>query len=115
CGRSGRGGPPAEVGGDVRAEQRSHEAPGSLRFPDPVLRSEVRPRLVPHQTPDRGRVVFNPAAVSPAGARGLAQWMPASWREWDDEDGIPALDDPHNPEEAIEAMCKYMAFLYGRF
>lgn len=58
---------------------------------------------------------FNPAAVSPAGARGLAQWMPASWREWDDEDGIPALDDPHNPEEAIEAMCKYMAFLYGRF
>jgi len=58
---------------------------------------------------------FNPAAVSPAGAQGLAQWMPESWRQWDDNDGIPALDDPHNPEEAIEAMCKYMAFLYSRF
>lgn len=58
---------------------------------------------------------FDPKAVSPTGARGLAQWMPASWREWDDDDGIPALDDPHNPEEAIEALCKFMAFLYGRF
>ncbi|HEY8414888.1 MAG TPA: transglycosylase SLT domain-containing protein [Thermaerobacter sp.] len=58
---------------------------------------------------------FDPKAVSPTGARGLAQWMPARWREWDDDDGIPALDDPHNPEEAIEALCKFMAFLYGRF
>ncbi len=57
----------------------------------------------------------DPSAVSPAGARGLMQFMPATWREWDDEDGLPALDDPHNAEEAIAAAARYMRALFDRF
>ena len=57
----------------------------------------------------------NPKAVSPVGAKGLFQFMPDTWKEYDDFDNIPALDDPFNPEENIEAACKYMAHLYSKF
>lgn len=57
----------------------------------------------------------DPRAVSPAGARGLMQFLPAAWAEFDDDDPIPALNDPHNAEEAIEAGARYMAHLYQRF
>lgn len=56
-----------------------------------------------------------PEAVSPAGARGLMQFMPATWASWDDDDPLPALNDPHNAEEAIEAAARFMAYLFGRF
>lgn len=52
---------------------------------------------------------FNPAAVSPVGAKGLCQFMDASWREWGKG------GDPFNPEHAIDACCRYLRFLYGRF
>ncbi len=96
---------------------------------------------------------FNPNAVSPVGARGLAQFMTPTWREWNDRDYIPVdevmmtdfvvaldqigfslnveldastekrikelirsmMDNPHNPEEAIESMCKYLSYLLSRF
>lgn len=44
---------------------------------------------------------FDPRAVSSAGAMGLAQFMPATWREIGE--GIP-----FNPEESIRAQAKYM-------
>lgn len=56
---------------------------------------------------------LNPHAVSPAGAKGLMQFMPKTWLEWDDKENIPACDDPFNPEENIEAGCKYMAHLWS--
>lgn len=57
----------------------------------------------------------DPGAVSPSGARGLLQFLPATWAQFDDDDPIPALNDPHNAEEAIEAGARYMAYLYARF
>lgn len=48
-------------------------------------------------------------AVSPAGARGLAQFMPASWEEWGNG------EDPFNPEAAIDACVRYMRWLWDRF
>ncbi|MDI3548110.1 MAG: hypothetical protein PWR10_1762 [Halanaerobiales bacterium] len=56
-----------------------------------------------------------PTAVSPVGAKGLMQFMKPTWDQWDDKDNIPALDDPFNPEENIEAGCKYMAYLYSKY
>lgn len=50
---------------------------------------------------------YNPAAVSKAGARGVAQFMPATAKEF----GI----DPNKPEEAIPAAARYMAQLKKRF
>src|SRR5690625_3955762 len=51
---------------------------------------------------------LNPRAVSPAGAMGLMQFMPATWAEWGE-------GDPFNPEQSIKAGCAYMNFLFGRF
>lgn len=48
---------------------------------------------------------FNPRAMSGAGAKGLAQFMDATWREWGDG------ADPYNAEASIKASCRYMAHL----
>lgn len=51
---------------------------------------------------------LDPAAVSPAGARGLAQFMPATWAEVAGAIGLPG--SPHD-DHAIEAGAYYMAKL----
>lgn len=53
---------------------------------------------------------FNPKAVSPVCARGLAQFMPATWREW----ASPAGSDPFDPAAAIRAQHAYMGWLEAR-
>ena len=51
---------------------------------------------------------FNPAAVSPAGAQGIAQFMPATAAAY-------GLDDPFDPVAAIDAQARLMAELLARF
>lgn len=51
---------------------------------------------------------FNPFAVSPAGARGIAQFMPATARAY-------GLDDPYDADEAIDAQARLMSDLLKRF
>lgn len=51
---------------------------------------------------------FNPRAVSGVGARGLAQFMPATWGEWGKG------GDPFNPEQSIEAQVRYMKWILQR-
>lgn len=48
---------------------------------------------------------LDPRAVSRVGARGLLQFMPATWEEW-----TPA-EDPFNPEASIRAGARYMRWL----
>jgi len=50
----------------------------------------------------------NPNAISKVGAKGLLQFMDATWREW-------GHGDPYNPEASIEAGAKYIANLIKRF
>lgn len=52
---------------------------------------------------------MNPKAVSPVGAKGLAQFMDATWKEWG------GSEDPFNPEAAIDACIRYMKWLWERF
>ena len=52
---------------------------------------------------------FNPKAVSPVGAAGLAQFMRATWMDWS-----PG-GDRFNPEDSIEAQAKYMRHLLDLF
>ena len=51
---------------------------------------------------------FNPNATSPKGARGIAQFMPATARRF-------GLTDPTDPYDSARAMADYNAFLYRRF
>ena len=51
---------------------------------------------------------FNPNAVSPAGAQGIAQFMPATAAAY-------GLDDPFDPERAIDAQARMMSELLAQF
>ena len=51
---------------------------------------------------------FNPFAVSEAGARGIAQFMPSTARAY-------GLDDPFNPTSAINAQARLMRDLLRQF
>jgi soluble lytic murein transglycosylase-like protein len=51
--------------------------------------------------------------VSHAGAQGLMQVMPGTWRELRDEHGLGA--DPHQPRDNILAGTAYLRAMYDRF
>jgi soluble lytic murein transglycosylase-like protein len=51
---------------------------------------------------------FNPRAVSPAGALGIAQFMPSTARSY-------GLRDPFDPVAAIDAQAHLMSDLLRRF
>jgi uncharacterized protein (TIGR02594 family) len=59
----------------------------------------LNPRIFRRQI--RQESGFNPRAISPAGARGIAQIMPATARAW----GV----NPDNPRQALDAAAKNMA------
>lgn len=51
---------------------------------------------------------WDPAAVSPAGAQGLTQFMPTTWAEWGNG------SDPFDPSAAIAAQGRYMKHLHSQ-
>ena len=57
---------------------------------------------------------MNPYAVSHAGAKGIAQFMPKTWIEWRIKSGYPTHDETH-PEAAIFTGACYMAHLIGQW
>jgi endonuclease YncB( thermonuclease family) len=54
---------------------------------------------------------FNPRAVSPVGAKGIAQFMPATGREF----GLLTDEDFFDPEKNIRAQAQYMRQLLDRY
>ncbi|MGB6164699.1 MAG: peptidoglycan DD-metalloendopeptidase family protein [Pseudonocardiaceae bacterium] len=50
---------------------------------------------------------FNPHAVSPAGAQGIAQFMPATWSAIGRHESGTGAADPFDPADAIPAMARY--------
>jgi hypothetical protein len=56
---------------------------------------------------------LNPDAVSPAGAVGIAQIMPATAR--DPGYGVRPIDDPRDPEEALRFGAEYMRAMLDRY
>lgn len=80
------------------------------QYREPLLRSgsrwDVSPGLLAAQL--LAESGFNPTAVSPAGALGIAQFMPATARSY-------GLRDPFDPVASIDAQAHLMSDLLRRF
>jgi hypothetical protein len=80
------------------------------RFRTPILRSasrwNVSAALLAAQLLAESN--FNPNAVSPAGAQGIAQFMPGTAASY-------GLNDPFDPEQAIDAQAHLMSDLLRQF
>ncbi|MFL6111604.1 MAG: NlpC/P60 family protein [Catenulispora sp.] len=50
---------------------------------------------------------FSPTIVSPAGAIGIAQFMPGTWPNWSSPQDGDGKQDPTNPADAIPAAARY--------
>src|SRR5579859_2797529 len=50
---------------------------------------------------------FDPRAVSPAGAEGIAQFMPGTWPNWSSAQDGDGKQDIFNPADAIPAAARY--------
>jgi murein DD-endopeptidase MepM/ murein hydrolase activator NlpD len=50
---------------------------------------------------------FNPHAISPAGAQGIAQFLPATWAAVGRDENGTGVSDPFDPADAIPAMARY--------
>jgi soluble lytic murein transglycosylase-like protein len=95
----------------LQADRSKSNSPSPLRDRkgnfDPIISSASRNFSV---DPDLVRAViqaesnFNPQAVSPKGAMGLMQLMPATAREM-------AVTDPFDPEENIQGGVRYLSEL----
>jgi soluble lytic murein transglycosylase-like protein len=89
-----------------------HRLPGFVppRFHAPIARASLRwnvsmSLLAAQLYAESG---FNPFARSPAGAQGIAQFMPGTARAY-------ALSDPYDPVAAIDAQAHLMSDLLKRF
>lgn len=56
---------------------------------------------------------WNPAALSPVGASGIAQFMPATWTEWGADYSRDGMVDVFDPADAIGSQADYMCHLYS--
>ncbi|KWX03082.1 NLP/P60 protein [Carbonactinospora thermoautotrophica] len=66
---------------------------------------EINPALLAAQIYQESG--FNPQVVSPAGARGIAQFMPGTWAVHGGDYDHDGRADVHDPQDAIPAAAKY--------
>jgi hypothetical protein len=113
------GPPPCSDAGDQVGMQAGHGEPEPTaglpsfvpaQYRDPILRSaarwDVSAGLLAAQLMAESN--FNPFAVSPAGAQGIAQFMPGTA-------ALYGLDDPFDAPAAIDAQAHLMSDLLGQF
>ena len=113
CSAAGDRGGLETVGGGGELEGGPSQSLPSFvpdRFRDPLLRSAARwnvsaALLAAQLMAESG---FDPYAVSPAGAQGIAQFMPGTAASY-------GLRDPFDPEAAIDAQARMMSGLLRHF
>lgn len=99
--------PPGGDPGRVRHGMPSFVPP---RFHDPIARAALRWNVPENLLAAQlyAESGFNPFATSPAGAQGIAQFMPGTARSY-------GLSNPFDPVAAIDAQAHMMSRLLGRF
>lgn len=97
--------PPAQVGdlNAVPAEFRDLVAAAAGECPEVTA-----PLLAAQLDAESG---WNPTAVSPVGAQGLAQFMPATWAAYGVDGNGDGIKDPFEPADAIASQARYMCVL----
>ncbi len=88
--------------------RRTHRVPDDLI---PVFRAAATAYgiLTPAQLAAQARVEskFNPKAVSNAGARGIMQFLPTTWKDFGLDGNDDGVADPLNPRDAILSAAYY--------
>jgi hypothetical protein len=117
------GPPPCSRAGDAvgagapgsGGDGRGSAGPGLPGFVPAVYREALLSAAAAHDVPAgllaaqlMAESNFNPAAVSPAGAQGIAQFMPATAAAY-------GLRDPFDAAAAIDAQARLMSDLLGQF
>ncbi|MFM9369048.1 NlpC/P60 family protein [Streptomyces sp. Da 82-17] len=69
----------------------------------------ISPRILAAQIKQESN--FNPKAVSPAGAKGIAQFMPGTWEGSGIDGNKDGTRDVWDPEDAIPSAARYMCKL----
>ena len=112
CSQAGEAGGLAFGAGDADGGASATALPSFVpaRYRDPLLRSAGRwnvsaALLAAQLTAESG---FDPRAVSPAGARGIAQFMPGTAASY-------GLKDPFDPVASIDAQAHLMSDLLRQF
>lgn len=103
---------PSGIGSNTTSEAGPARLPSFVpaRFRGPIARAAARSGvsatlLASQLMAESG---FDPDAVSPAGAAGIAQFMPATAREW-------GLRDRFDPVASISAQARFMGSLLRQF
>lgn len=107
--------PKAKVEAEVKTEEKKAEREKSVALNKNVLYKNIQYTARRHNVdPDliwaviRTESNFNSAAISPKGAKGLMQLMPATAMAYD-------IKDPFNPHQNIEGGTRYLRYLLSMF
>jgi soluble lytic murein transglycosylase-like protein len=98
---------PARAGQGAEWSPQIAEASNRFGIPEPWIR-----KVIEAESGGRTRLLGRPI-VSRAGAIGLMQLMPATWRELSAELGLGT--DPNDPRDNILAGTSYLRAMYDRF
>ncbi len=98
----------APSGGGGAAVLRADAVPAALA-PDFAAAGRLCPAVSPALLAAQAKAEsgFDASAVSPAGAVGLAQFMPGTWAIWGGDANGDGRADPRNPVDAIYAQARY--------
>lgn len=79
-----------------------------------VAAAEEHPWITPARLAAHAKAEsdFDAEAVSPVGAQGLMQFMPATWEQWGVDGDGDGVADPFEPSDAIPAAAAYLDALH---